>query len=59
MRWWFLSRYLAAAGADVTVFHHTADPGSANAPAVAGGAAPREVFVPESHPRLARRQCCP
>jgi len=54
LRWWFLSRYLAAAGANVTVFHHTADTGTWQGVPVAGGAAPREVFVPERHPRLAR-----
>src|SRR5882672_6508736 len=51
-RWWFLSRYLTAAGAEVTVFHETAETGSVRGMTVAGGAAPREVYVPPEHPRL-------
>src|SRR5438552_4828060 len=54
LRWWFLARYLAAAGAEVTVFHETAAAGSADGVAIAGGAGPREVYVPPDHPRLRR-----
>jgi glycosyltransferase involved in cell wall biosynthesis len=54
LRWWFLARYLSAAGAEVTVFHQTTDPGAARGLTIAGGAAPREVFVPPGRRALAR-----
>src|SRR5438874_1312179 len=53
-RWWFLSRYLTAAGAEVTVFHETAEVGSVRRMTIAGGAEPREVYVQPEHKRLRR-----
>jgi hypothetical protein len=54
LRWWFLARYLSAAGAEVTVFHQTADTGAARGITIAGGAEPREVYVPPDRRKLLR-----